>query len=405
MKETLIKLKGQIKNDLENNILPFWINLADKDHGGFYGHVTNDLKIDRVAVKGCILNSRILWTYSRAYLTYRKKEYRDTAEHAYQFLKRAFWDYQNQGLYWMADFCGNPINRKKHIYNIAFGIYGLSEYYRAFKDPESLNLAITLYELIEKHSYDSEYGGYIDAFSENWGPISDMRLGEGDFNAPKTMNTHLHVLEAYTNLYRVWKNDDLKKKLTGLINLFLEKIIDPRTYHLKLFFNEKWESISDIVSYGHDIECSWLLCEAAGVVEERELTLKVKDTALKMADKVIEEGYDKVFGGIYDHADSNGKIFRKEWWPQAEMVVGLTNAIEISGKDIYLIPLAKTWEFIYMNIIDHCHGEWFHATERNGRTIEKLPKVEPWKCPYHNSRMCMEYISRCDSILKPKVSE
>ncbi|NLM10447.1 MAG: N-acylglucosamine 2-epimerase [Clostridiaceae bacterium] len=399
MRETLLKLRGQISNDLENNILPFWISLADKSQGGFYGSVTNDLKIDRMATKGCILNSRILWTYSRAYLEYGKQEYKDMADHAYQFLKRAFWDDNNSGLYWMVDFFGNPVNKKKHIYNIAFGIYGLSEYHRAFNDPDSLNTAILLFNLIEKYSYDREYGGYIDAFSEDWKSTSDMRLSSVDLNAPKTMNTHLHILEAYTNLYRVWKNNELKAKLTDLITLFIEKIIDPDTFHLKLFFNEKWDSMSDVVSYGHDIECSWLLCEAAEVLEDGELQEKAADVAIKMTDKVIEEGYDKVFGGIYDQADSSGKSFRKEWWPQAEMIVGLMNAIEITRKDRYLAPLVKTWEFIYMNIIDHRYGEWFHSVERNGRTIDSLPKVEPWKCPYHNSRACMEFIKRCDSLI------
>jgi mannobiose 2-epimerase len=399
LRETLLKLRSQMANDLENNILPFWINLADRSNGGFYGNVTNDLKIDRMAPKGCILNSRILWTYSRAFIEYGKQEYRDTADHAYQFLKRAFWDDVNSGLYWMVDFIGNPVNKKKHIYNIAFGIYGLSEYYRAFNDPDSLNMAIVLFKLIEKYSYDSRYGGYIDAFAEDWKPISDMRLSPMDFNAPKTMNTHLHVLEAYTNLYRVWKNDELKKKLTDLILLFIEKIIDPGSFHLKLFFGEKWESLSEVVSYGHDIECSWLLHEAAGVLGDDDLKERTADIAVKMADKVVEEGYDKVFGGIYDHADSSGKDFRKEWWPQAEMIVGLMNVIEITGSDAYLAPLVKTWEFIYMNVIDHRYGEWFHSVERNGRTIDNLPKVEPWKCPYHNSRACMEFISRCNTLL------
>ncbi|UZQ84452.1 AGE family epimerase/isomerase [Thermoclostridium stercorarium] len=400
MKEALLKLREQIANELENDILPFWVALADKAHGGFYGNVTNDLKIDRMAEKGCVLNSRILWTFSKAFEMYGKKEYREAAEHAYSFLKRAFWDYGNSGLYWMVDFCGNPINKRKHIYNIAFGIYALSEYHKVFNDHDSLNMAITLYNLVEKYSYEPEYGGYIDAFTEDWKPVADMRLSPADLNAPKTMNTHLHLLEAYANLYRVWKNSELKKKLNDLITLFIEKIIDPKTFHLKLFFTEKWESMSDIVSYGHDIECSWLLCEAADVAADSELRVMARNIAVSIADKVIEEGYDKVFGGLYDHADSTGKSFRKEWWPQAEMIVGMMNALEITGNDRYITPLTKTWEFIYMNIIDHRYGEWFHTVERNGRTVENIPKVEQWKCPYHNARACMEFIQRCDRMLK-----
>lgn len=399
MREVLLKLKSQISNELENNILPFWITLTDNSYGGFYGEVTNDLKIDRMANKGCILNSRILWTYSRAYQKYEKKEYKDTADQAYQFLKRAFWDYQYSGLYWMVDFSGNPVIRKKHIYNIAFGIYALSEYYSTFNEPSSLNMAIMLYNLVERYSFDQEYGGYVDTLSEEWEPIADMRLNNTELNAPKTMNTHLHILESYTNLYKVWKSNELKSKIIDLINLFLDKIIDAETFHLKLFFNEKWESITKEISYGHDIECSWLLCEAANALENKELQTRVNDTAVNMVNKVIEEGYDGVFGGIYNHSDSYGINFRKEWWPQAEMLVGLMNAIQITGKDTYLTPLVKTWEFIYMNVIDHRYGEWFHTVERNGRAVENLLKVEPWKCPYHNSRACMEFISRCDLLM------
>lgn len=398
MKEALIKVRSQISNELENDILPFWINLVDKAHGGFYGNVTNDLKIDRMAPKGCVLNSRIMWTYSKAFEIYGKKEYRDTALHAYSFLKRAFWDYNNSGLYSMVDFCGNPVNKRKYIYTIAFGINALSEYHRAFNDPDSLNRAIMLYNDIEKYSCDSEYGGYIEAFSEDWRPIPDMRLGLADLNAPKTMNTHLQLLEAYTNLYRAWDDSELKKKISSLINLFTEKIISPETFHLRMYFDEKWQPLSDTVSYGHDIECSWLLCEAADAVGEREMAEKVRKTAVKMADRVLEEGYDKVFGGIYDYADSTTKNFRKDWWPQAEMITGLMNVLEITGNEKYLAPLVKTWEFIYMNIVDHRFGEWFHTVERNGRTVENLPKVEPWKCPYHNSRACMEFISRYDRL-------
>jgi len=398
LKETLSKLRNQISNELENNILPFWISLADKDYGGFFGSVTNDLKTDRTAPKGCILNSSIPWTFSRAYEMLGKKEYKDMSEHALQFLKRAFWDYNCSGLYWMVDFSGNPVSRRKHICNIAFGIYALSEYHRVFNDPDSLNMAIILYNLIEKYSHEPEYGGYIDAFSDDWKPIADMRLNPGALNAPKTMNTHLHLLEAYTNLYRVWKNAELKSKLCDLINIFIDKIIDPETFHLKLYFNEKWESMTDTVSYGHDIECTWQLCETAEMVGDGKLAKKVKNIAINMADRVLEEGYDKVFGGIYSQSDPSGKDFRKEWWPQAEMIVGMMNAVEITGNDKYLNPLAKTWEFIFMNVIDHRYGEWFHTVERNGRTVENLPKVEPWKCPYHNSRACMEFISRYNRL-------
>ena len=400
MQQRITAMIEQVKTDLEDNILPFWMKyMTDKEQGGYYGYATSSLEIDKTAPKSSILNSRILWTYSTAYRVYGLEAYRRAADHAFVFMKKAFWDPFNSGLFWMADYRGNPIDKKKQIYNIAFGIYGLSEYYRAFGSQESLDMAISLYDVIERYSLDPVHGGYTDAFSEQWEKIIDMRLSQKDINAVKTMNTHLHILEAYTNLYRVWKNDGLKSKLQGLIKLTLEKIIDPDTNHFRLFFTEEWQSLSPVVSYGHDIEGSWLLCEAAEVLEMPSIISKVQDIAVKMVDAMLEEGYDKVYGGIYNEALSAAQIdFRKEWWPQAEAIAGLANLWCLTGADKYLEPMLKTWEFIYKYVIDHQDGEWFSCVSRNGIPDETLAKVEPWKCPYHNSRAMFEFLRRAGNV-------
>lgn len=396
MQQRLAAMAEQVKADLEGNILPFWMKyITDEENGGYYGYAANNLEIDEKAPKGCILNSRILWTYSAAYRAYGCEAYRRAADHAFLFMKKAFWDDRNEGLFWMADYRGNPIDKKKQIYNIAFGIYGLSEYFRAFGSRESLDMAVNLFKVIEKYSLDSVYGGYTDAFSEQWEKITDMRLSQKDMNAVKTMNTHLHILEAYTNLYRVWKDDGLKNKLEELLRLIAVKIVDPDTCHFRMFFAENWESLSSAISYGHDIEGSWLLCEAAEALEDPALVYKMRELAVKMVDAVLTEGFDTVYGGIYYEASSPTQIdFRKEWWPQAETIAGLINLWFRTGMDKYLAPMLKTWEFIHQYVIDHHDGEWFSSVSRNGVPNDALAKVEPWKCPYHNSRALLEFLNR-----------
>lgn len=326
-----LELRQQIEKHLTNDILPYWIeHTVDYEQGGFYGYIANDQTIDMEANKGGILNSRILWSYSKAYRTLKDVRYLQIANHAFSFLIESFIDNDEGGIYWMVDYKGNPVDDRKHIYNQSFAIYGLSEYYLATRNEESLKIAKDLYELIEKHAYDKQNKGYLEAFTRTWGKDENVRLSGKDLNTAKSMNTHLHILEAYTNLFRVWKDNGLKNKLKELIEVTIAQIIHPQTYQFILFFDEKWRPASTVVSYGHDIEGSWLLYEAAEVLGDESLLQKVEAVSLKMAEKVLEEGIDHD-GSVINELEENGHIDKdRVWWVQAESMVGFYHAYQLT---------------------------------------------------------------------------
>lgn len=387
--------RGELEQELTRNILPFWIERAtDRENGGFYGWISNDAIPDKMADKGCILNSRILWTYSLAYRIYQQPGYLKTAARAYNYLVNCFWDPEFSGLYWMVNYRGEAVDTRKHLYNLAFGIYALSEYYRATGDKNSLARAIELFRIIEAKSRDRANKGYFESFSREWLASDDLRMSETDLNAKKSMNTHLHLMEAYTNLLRVWEDNGLRERLNELILIAMESILDPDTYHFNLFFNGNWRSASGQISYGHDIEGSWLLCEAASVLNDSKLLVQVKEIAVKMAQTVYDEGLDKENGGLYYEADSGGTDAEKHWWPQAEAMVGFFNAYELTGAEYFYEASYRVWQFVKKYLIDTQNGEWFSKVSREGRVCAALPKVGPWKCPYHNSRACFELIER-----------
>lgn len=394
--------KSQVLSELQENILPFWINhVIDKENGGYYGQVTNDLKIDKEADKGCILNSRILWTYSYAYRIFKKESYIEAAKQSYDFMMNYLWDKDYSGLYWMVDYKGKPVNTRKQIYNIAFGIYGLTEFYKATDCKESLKKAIELYELIEKYSFDSKNKGYIEALSRDWKSIEDMRLSTKDLNSKKSMNTHLHILEAYTNLFRVWKDINFEARFRELINVTIDHIINSNTYQFKLFFDENWSSLNSVVSYGHDIEGSWLLYEAAEVLGDQYLMQKSKYIAVKMAEKTYTEGIDREFGGLFNEKHEDGKLHEiKAWWPQAEAMVGFLNAYQLSGEEKFIKASYEMWKYTDKYFIDKNNGEWFNEITREGQVLNRMAKVDPWKCPYHNSRACFEVYERLEKLLR-----
>src|SRR3990172_850240 len=281
------EFRQQLRTELTGNILPFWMAYTlDRENGGFYGALTNDRQVLNEVPRSAVLCARILWTFAAAFRRFGNQQYLSTAKWAYDYLTRVFWDKDYDGLYWQVDYKGKPVHDHKHHYAQAFTIYGLSEYHRATREPESLTLAKSLFHLLEKHAYDPWYKGYIEASSRKWQALADMRLSDKDLNCRKSMNTMLHILEAYTNLLRVWDDPYLKSQHQALLETFLRHIIDPETSHFKLFFDDRWHSLSDLVSYGHDIEGSWLLAEAAEVQNDPELLQQVHDTAINMA-KVV----------------------------------------------------------------------------------------------------------------------
>ena len=392
-------LKKELLQVLKENILDYWIrHTIDKEYGGFLGYVNSNNEVNPKASKGVILNTRILWTFSAAGIFLKDSYYKEIADLAYSYIKDKFIDNKNGGVYWELNYKGDPLNRKKQIYAQAFAIYALSEYYLTNREVAVLELAKEIYYLIEKHSYDTKNEGYIEAFGEDWNDLEDVRMSEKDRNAKKTMNTHLHVLEAYTNLYRIWPDEKVYGSLKKLINVFTEYIINDQ-YHLNLFFSEKWELTDNIISFGHDIEFSWLFTEAAEVIKDADLLNKTKKIAVNMVDTVINKGFDSSGGIVYEmNPDSNHPDQDKHWWVQAEGMVGLVNAYQITNNYTYLEKAAGLWKFIDSFIIDHKYGEWFWRVNNQGIPYKEDEKAGFWKCPYHNSRTCIEIINRLEEV-------
>jgi cellobiose epimerase len=392
-------LLTKIEGELRSNILPFWMRYGiDEEFGGFRGRISNDLVVERLAEKGLILNARILWTFSRVYEVYGEQQFLDIARRAYEYIAKYFRDVEHGGVYWMVDYKGAPTDTKKRIYGQAFTLYALAEYSRAANDENALAFAISLFELIEKYSYDAVNGGYFETFERDWTIATDQRLSNVDMDEKKSMNTHLHVMEGYAVLLQVWENGTLRKRLRELIEIFHRRILNQRNHHLLMFFDENWKSKSDHISYGHDIEASWLMVEAAESLGDAGLLEDSKAEAVRIAQAVYEEGLDSDGGLLYE-ADSTGLIDTdKHWWPQAEAVVGFLNAYEISGQTHFLKAAERSWEFIDARIVDHLHGEWFWKVSRDGEVSNENFKVDAWKCPYHNSRACLEAIRRLKSL-------
>ncbi len=393
------ELRKKVETELLFNILPFWLKYSiDEEFGGFRGQISNDLTIDPHAGKGLILNARILWTFSKAFNVYRNPVYLTTARRAYEYLTGYFWDSEFGGVCWMLDYRGNPVDAKKRIYGQAFTVYALAEYFNASGDTESLAMALRLVEQIESASHDDKHGGYFEIYERDWTLAADQRLSEVDMDERKSMNTHLHLLEAYATLLRIHEDATVRLRLRELIEIFLGHIADSATHHFILFFDEQWHPRSGKTSFGHDIEGSWLLCEAAAILGDAEVLERVRDVAVKMAAAVLEQGIDADDGLLYE-ADRTGVIDAdKHWWPQAEAVVGFLNAYQLSGRQQFLNASERSWAFIEKHIVDHVHGEWFWLVSRAGVPGAEQDKVGPWKCPYHNSRACFEVMQRLDAM-------
>jgi len=392
--------KWSIRKELTDNILPFWMRYAvDAERGGFYGKVDCDLKIDADAPRSAVLNTRILWTYSAA-CRLLGAEYRPMADRAWNYIIDKFWDKERGGIYWMLDACGAPLSGRKQIYAQAFCAYAMAEYYRATGEAESLDRAKQLFRLIEAHSYEPVHKGYLEARSRDWGALDDLRLSEKDLNSPKSMNTHLHLLEAYTNLLRAWPDPELLARQEELLEVIMGRIVDGATGHFRMFFDNQWGSLTDHRSFGHDIEGSWLMVEAAEVVGDAALLDAARKLAVKMAQAVYDEALDKD-GGIFYEADSKGRLIdpNKHWWAQAEAVVGFYNAWQISGKAHFLDASYRAWEYIEAKVVDRAHGEWHAKLRPDGTPYKEAEDADaclagPWKCCYHNSRVCYEMMGR-----------
>lgn len=400
------KLQSFLYKELTENILPYWIrNMQDIENGGFYGRIDGYDRQYPKADKGIVLNARILWTFSAAYRVLKNPEYLRIADRAYNYISNFFIDKNNGGVYWELDYLGSPVNTRKQTYAQGFAIYGFSEYYRATGNFEALETAKQLFYLLEKYASDVENGGYIEALDEQWRPIEDMRLSPRDANAPKSMNTHLHILEPYTNLLRVWQHPDLIMAQTRLINVFCDHIINPDTGHLNLFFDMSWQSLFEIISYGHDIEASWLLFEAAETLADVNIIESIKSVSLKIA-KAANEGLQSDGSMVYEKTP-NGHIDKnRHWWVQAETVVGSAYAFMLSSDIKYFENALRCLVYIKTHISDNRNGEWVWSVDEKGVKNKEDDKAGFWKCPYHNSRMCLELMQLNEKLytLESKLS-
>ena len=395
----LQKLKKQFENELTDNILNFWVkNVYDTSRRTFFGRITNDGKKFPEAPLSAVFTTRIMWTFSAAYRFYPTAIYKRMADEAFRILLEIFWDKTNGGIYWSVNPDGTPLDDKKQFYAEAFFIYALSEYHLAFNDERSKQLAVSMFLLMEKQAFDAQFGGYIEAKTADWQDTDDQRLSPKDMDVKKSMNTHLHILEAYTNLYRIWKDEKLETQLQALIRIFLDKIISPETAHFILFFDRDWSVKSEIDSYGHDIEGSWLLFEASEVLGEQTLINEVEHISVKMADVTEQEGLDKN-GGVYYEKEGEHLKAQFDWWPQAEAVVGFFNTWQRTKNEKYLQLSLESWRFIQKYIIDRKNGDWFWGVDKQLKVLPQ-DKVNGWKAPYHNGRMCMEMIRRIEQLMK-----
>ncbi|GAB3993075.1 cellobiose 2-epimerase [Spirosoma daeguense] len=398
----LAQLQAELRQE-HKDILAYWHRYApDNEHGGFYGRVDYQNQPDPKADKGIVLNARILWTFSAALRHTHHEEYRPVADRAFQYIQQHFIDPQYGGVYWSVDAGGQPKYPLKHLYGQAFALYGLSEYAFATRSAPALELAKKQFQLMVKHAYDPKKGGYVEALSRDWSPATDYIISKYDNHESKTMNTHLHILEAFTSLYRVWPHKSVADQIRGMLRMFLDHIVDPKTYRMNMFLDNDWNVRRTAISYGHDIEASWLLPEAADALAAKNPTDKalqktVRDLSVKMAKAAIT-GIDPTDNGMNYELEPNGHLNQeRSWWVMAEAMVGFMNAYQITHEKPYLERSSQSWEFIKKYLLDLKNGEWYSGVTADHKILGK-DKISMWKCPYHNSRACLEMLERIEHL-------
>ena len=381
--------RKEVRHVLESNILNYWLTLKDPN-GGFYGEADSAAEIQYAAPRGAILNARIIWAFAAAYRTLKKTEYLVAAVHARDYFLEHFCDHRNGGVYWSVDASGKRLDAKKQLYAQAFGIYGLSELYRATRDDEVLKNAINLFRIVESRFKDKENGGYIEALTREFTPLEDMSLSAHDINADKTMNSHLHLLEAYANLYRVWPDPDLRDAVIDLLDIICTKVMAP-TGHLQLYFRRDWSVLPGGVSYGHDIETSWLILECASALHDVDVVNRVRPAALLMG-KAGNEGLRSDGSMMYEKLADGTLDLSRQWWVLAESVVGNLWLWKYHGDLAAADRALSTWAYIRDNLVDYDNGDWFWSVAPDGTPDKQSPKAGFWKCPYHNTRMCLQVL-------------
>ncbi len=392
-----MSMREEMRTHLTGKILPFWKGLKDDEYGGFYGYMGTDLKLDKKAVKGCILNSRILWFFANAYKTLKDESLVPYARHAYKFMTEHCMDSENGGVFWSLKYDGSVEDDTKHIYNQAFAIYALSSYYDAMQDEEALKYAFSLFDIIETKGFDAY--GYKEALSRCFLEVSNEKLSENGVMADRTMNTLLHVFEAYTELYRVSHDERVGRKLYWILTMFKEKVYNPQLHRQEVFFDNDMNSLIDLHSFGHDIETSWLLDRGLSVLGDEHLTATFQPLIADLVQSVYEKAYDPVMGSFANECEKGVVNEKRIWWVQAEAVVGFYNQYAKHPEKIeYREAACRIFRYILEKQVDERAGsEWFWYTHKDGTPGLDEPILEPWKCPYHNGRMCMEMMRRLEN--------
>lgn len=403
--EQLQQFRTQIEQEF-NAILSWWMNHAvDQQYGGFYGSIDHHNAVDILSPKGVVLNSRILWTFSAAYNYTHQHQYLSIATRAYEYIVTHFVDENMGGVYWTVDHAGHPFDTDKKIPAQAYALYAFCEYYKATRRDTVIDRAIELYTLIERHGYDKEHEGYRQSFDSQWNILKSRNGENNDCHGQKAMSTQLQVLEAYTNLYRIWPDENLRRQITRLVNNFLDRIIHPVTFHQVQHFNEKWQPNSTVVSFGHDVAASWLLADTVGIITDGELIIRVKKVTIQMAYAAVR-GLDYDGGMWFEHdGATNQWVKEKHWWPQAEAMVGFFNAWQMSNDPNFLQHTFNSWTFVREHILDQELGEWKWGVLTEASVADKTDmswedKAGLWKCPYHNGRACLELLKRLDTLAK-----
>lgn len=382
-------------------ISDWWLeHTQDRQHDGFVGGIDHRNRVLRQANKGIIQNTRILWYFSEAARFTAREDEAQAAARAFRYLQARFVDSEHGGVFWELNPQGDLVNGRKQIYAQAFAIYALSAFYRLTQNPQALDLARALFDRIERFGRDHQYGGYLEAFSREWKPIEDQRLSDKDLNWPKTMNTHLHLLEAYTGLYQAARDPRVAEALRGLIETF-QRFFIADNGHLRSFLSLDWQDKSDTVSYGHDIECSWLLWEAGRVLEDANLTDLLKPLVLKIAQTCLHEGVGE-HGEVMDGYNfvTGERLTERVWWIQAEAMVGFLNAFELSREPAYFAAFERVWEFVCTYQKDSEYGEWRWLSSLDASRRFDDHKVGFWKGPYHNGRSMIEVCQRLERLTR-----
>lgn len=408
--KTLHILRNSMISELTDSILPYWMEkVTDRDSEGFHGRITGNNEVDSEGVRSAILNTRILWTFSSAYRVLSDKTWLPSVNRAFEYLNKYFVDHNRGGLYWSVNANGGLQDTRKHTYTQSFAIYAFSEMYLATGNEEARELAVRLFNLLERHAWMPDQKAYYEAFDVSWNRLEDVRLSNLDQEAFRSTNTHLHLIEAFTTLFKVWPDDLVKERLRQLLDQFLGPVYNAENKHFHAFFDASWNPISKVYSFGHDIETVWLMMDAARVIGDTSYQFRISKQLLEVAYIVLEEGIDDEFGGLY-YTGTDGTILDsdKRWWAQAEAVVGFYYAYELSGDRAFLSEVEKLWDFINSKVIDRKNGEWFYKLDRRGSPCLEDDKVGFWKCPYHSARACLEIHEKTRNGVvreRPEISE